>query len=323
MKVRLCLGLSCLFALALFVGPASAAPRAFGVSPVKLEFKMLPGLTETQPVLVQNQGDGPLHIDTEINDYVIGKDNAFTFYPPGHETYSAASWIHVDQTGFDLQPGQSRTVRVTISIPQNAEVGGHYAAVLFKNAASSTTGIGFTGRIGTLALVTVGNEKDLVRAGNIKSLTASSRLFTSDMTAVNVFTDTGNVHLTVKGETVFTDYFGREVGRVQLPAITILPKTDRDMVAGLQGPWFGLMTATTVVSYGKDLSTFDTPRTAPPVRFWVVSWQAVVIFVLVLLVIIAIEEILRRRARNRRRAGAAQTAVQPPPETPPTQAPVS
>lgn len=300
MKMLRLVGATCLIAFLLLPASASAAPRTFGVAPVKLEFTLLPGGTDDKVVYVKNQGGQPLHIDAVVNDYLITRDNRFEFFAPGHSSYSASKWIKVDKTAFDLRPGQQETVHIRVSIPRNAEIGGHYAVVLFRNSAPPGKAVALSAQIGSLALIAIGNEKDIVRDGRLSEFRVGSPLLSRDVSATPVFTDEGNVHLTVKGEVIFTDMFGREAGRVPLQPMTILPKTDREMPATWKGPWFGLMTARTVVSYGKDLSTFDTQRTAPPVRFWVISWQAVAVAVLALLALIAFEELLRRTIRARR-----------------------
>ncbi len=309
MKMLRLVAATCLIAFLLLPASASAAPRTFGVAPVKLEFKLLPGGTEDKTVYVNDQGNQPLHIDAVVNDYLITRNNQFEFFAPGHLSYSASKWIKVDKTAFDLKAGQQETVNIHVSVPPNAEIGGHYAVVLFRNSAPSGKAVALSAQIGSLALIAIGNARDMVREGRLSDFRVVSPLFSRDVSATPVFTNEGNVHVTVQGDVVFTDMFGREAGRVPLRPMTILPKTDREMPATWQGPWFGLMTARAVVSYGKDLNTFDTQRTAPPVRFWVISWQAVVVAVLVLLVLIALEESLRRKSRDRRASSSDSAAA--------------
>lgn len=281
----------------------------FMVSPLKLEFQGIPGQSSTQVVKVANQGAAPLRVTSGVMDYYITPNNSFVYYPPGHQSYSCARWLKTNISEFRLIPNQVQEVTVTVSAPTGAEIGGHYACLFFQTASSRPkgSGVGVIGRIGTVILASVGNEKDLVRDGRIKSFEVTNPWFGRDTSGRVVFHNAGNVHLTLRGQTVIKDFFGREVARLPLQDITVLPGTDRYLPFQWTGPLFGRFTAQANVQYGPDLFTYNVTRTSPTVVFWIVPWLLILAMLIALLAVWRIW--LGRRARRRAAAVSHQPAI--------------
>lgn len=264
-------------ALVIATAVPAQAGKTLTVSPVKLEVKATPGQAETHTVKVINHGTEKLHVTSELADYLIKPDNSFVFFAPGTKPYSSAGWVSLDEREFDLSPGDVKKVGIKISVPKSAEVGGHYGAVFFRTRGSNPleTGVSVVGQIGVLTLVSVGNEKEIVRQGTIRAFKIDNGWLGSNANAQLTFRNTGNVHLTLKGDVTFVDLFGRRAGQVPLQSLTILPKSDRVMTAEWKGPFFGRFTTVGRVRYGADLFTFDHIEKSHRVTFWIIPWRII------------------------------------------------
>ncbi len=286
---------------------AAAAPglRTLMLFPAKMEYELVPGKSVSHTVQVVNRGDSILHVTGFVSDYTVGSSNTFHFLPPGDLSYSASKWITLGATDFVLKPQESRAVTITVSTPATVEPGGHYAAVLFQTTPNSRMrGVGIVARIGTLILCSPADGVGVIRNGEIVSFPTSNPWLLQDVTSRVVFRNSGNVHLTLQGEVVFHSLFGGEVGRVALPSITTLPRSDRDMDVAWKGPWFGILRAQAQVRYGKDLNTFDVKRDSPSVWLVIVPWPLILLLLAVTIIAVA-------KGRSKKRRAVREHAVEP------------
>lgn len=276
---------------------ASPGSRTLMLFPAKLEYKLIPGKSVAHTVNIVNRGDSALHIAALVSDYTIGSNNAFQFFEPGHLSYSASKWITLGATDFVLKPHESRAVTITVATPETVETGGHYAAVLFQSASDAKTkGVGIVARVGTLVLGSPADDAGIIRKGEVVSFNTSNPWLLQNAASRVVFRNSGNVHLTLKGQVVFHSLLGNEVGRVALPSITTLPHGDRSMVVAWKGPWFGILRAQAQVRYGKDMNSFDVASDSPEVWLFIIPWPLVIALLAVIIVGVAIAKARKRHA---------------------------
>jgi hypothetical protein len=282
--------------------------RTFRVEPVKLEITAAPGETATRTIRVTNHGNVPLDATVSISDYLVRPDSSFVFSAPGHESYSCASWITLPRAAAPLLPGEGREYPITIRIPSGAEPGGHYACVLFTatQGAPTGSGVGISVGIGTLALVTV-TSGPIRRSGEISDFSVPNALLSRNVDARVLFQNTGNVHVSVLQEVVFTDVFGRVVGRVsnKEPA-TILPGTQRYMSERWVGPHLGWFNARAVLRYGPDIVTYDRQLASESIGFLIVSPESLGILLGAALATAGVLSIVARARRGRLAAAAVK-----------------
>lgn len=298
---------------------ALAEPRKiFMVSPVKLEFSVKPGEEKTKTVTVANQGDVPILINTDFADYHINQNNTFTFTEPGHQSHSSARWISLNEKSFYLQPGEVKKVKITLSAPWNAEPGGRYSCVFFQTitdrkslSMDGEANVNIVGRIGCLILTGVGNKEDIIRKGEIQEFAAQNSWSDKNVDYSLVFNNSGNVHLTLKGEVAITNIFGKKIASVPLQSITTLPGTKRIMAVQWNGPMIGRFTATPIVRYGPNLFTYNTAKTAPAVTFWIIPWMEILILSIAsALAILVRKAYLAYRAARKIRSELSTPAIQ-------------
>ncbi|MDP3014193.1 MAG: hypothetical protein Q8M92_08140 [Candidatus Subteraquimicrobiales bacterium] len=254
-----------LFLLSVFLlQPFSAFAQdeaSFSVSPPKIEITIDPGISAEAAIRVLNSGKIDLNFRAYLQDYRITEKNEFVFSDPGHESYSCASWITLDKTSFLLKGGEDVEVKMTLNVPENAEPGGHYAMIFFETSAAGAgkegATVGIAGRIGTAVLAFIGG--DIIRKGSIESFTASSSGLGKPVKLTVLFKNEGNIHLNVGGKITIKDIFGRDAGSVDLGAITVLPKTKRELTAEWKNPpLWGIYRASAEMTFADKTETVHT-----------------------------------------------------------------
>jgi hypothetical protein len=128
---------------------------------------------------------------------------------------SLASWIKVDKSSINLsKKGQKELVTFTITVPQDAEPGGKYAAVLLTEQPNideilsknpNTQNLALTKQIGPIVLLTIGGDikKELsLESIHTEDINAKKTtfFFNTPVSFVSNIKNTGNVHLIPKGD---------------------------------------------------------------------------------------------------------------------------
>ena len=219
------------------VVPAAAnAQVSVSLYPVSFRYDIPRGSSQSGVITVTNPSDAALSLQVETENFT-GGDGGTVEYAPDGARYGLLSWMSVDKTPFTLGPGQKREVPFTITVPENAEVGGHYGTVLFRatgaQGADGGAAIGVSGRIGSIILVSV--PGDAKRSGELVGVSAPGFLQYGPLALTASYKNTGSVHYVTKGSATFTGIFGRRT--VQFEEKTILPDVQRDTVAKLDKTW--------------------------------------------------------------------------------------
>ncbi len=91
------------------------------VSPGKLYFKLPPGSTAVQKIIVSNPNKKELEIGVSLNDWDYDSLGNNQTYDAGTLKISAADWVQVmPGSYFTLQPGEKRELDVIFNVPANA-----------------------------------------------------------------------------------------------------------------------------------------------------------------------------------------------------------
>ncbi|MBN1290126.1 MAG: hypothetical protein JXA49_10885 [Actinobacteria bacterium] len=258
--------------LVLFPTSQTTAQDAFNIKifPAKSELLAVPGSSFEFFVNVHNLGAETENLKIYFMDYYIKENNEFVFEEPGHYSYSCASWMRSAENEISVPPGVIYRSKFSMTVPPDAEPGGHYAVIFFEQMPTpGAPPVKTRPRIGALVLATVPGE--IVREGVIESVEVTSTwwwptkkipLFPQKkLVARIVFNNKGNVHITVRGKLTFSPTFGWNSGTVFFEEITVLPDTRRYMEAVIPDPpWVGSYEARAQVEYGPSLTEFDTSK---------------------------------------------------------------
>ena len=276
----------------IFVGGIAFAPAVFGqtglgISPLTFELSGSPGEVIENFIKVYNPTDNVIGIRMQIQDIApAGEEGFITVEPAETETYSLASWIKTEPTELDLQPKEEKYVKFTLTIPENAEPGGHYGTVLASTISISgpeATGALIIPRIGSLVLLTIPGamKENLI----VKDFSLPHRYFSQGPITFSIkLENKGTVHVKPTGYVTITNWLDKKVADIALSSQNVLPGAVRkfDVTFNKKWLWAGKYTATLSGSYGMSNRAF----TPVVITFWAFPWKAAIVILLVLILLI-------------------------------------
>ena len=121
--------------------PAGAQPPASGsdgiaLAPARFELEMSPGSETTVVVYIDyhsaKSSARPYRLVASLNDWDLSRSGELSFYKAGTRPNSASPWIIYSPAEVTVQPGQTHSIRVTISVPKDAAPGDHLAALIVE-----------------------------------------------------------------------------------------------------------------------------------------------------------------------------------------------
>ena len=221
---------SILSLILLFLPLCSWAAVSLEVSPIRAEHAVQAGSSETNAILVRNGGDEPTRIKVTVLDFSITEDGAPLFRPPGDSPFSLSSFLTVNPVDFRLNPGQSRYVRYTLSIPEGTKEGGYFSAMSFETVPIVVPGkkvrkLLLKGRVMCILYESLGiplpsgEMLDLKKEGKAAFLTLKNK---------------GEVYFRTKGEITIEDERGKVAEKISLPDCPVLPGAIRRIKVNLK-----------------------------------------------------------------------------------------
>lgn len=285
---------------------AQSAGTAQGVqlSPSIIELNAKRGGTYTLTVEVTNVTAGDLEYRVSTNDFTSKNETGSpkilydSSLPP---QVSIRSWV-ASVPDFRLGSHKSAKIEFHVTVPRDAEPGGHYGVLDFSgsNTKIKQTGVGLTASAGTLLLVKI--------AGDVKEQASVASFYTEnngkasnffEMSPVNFVTrvqNSGNMHLKPFGSIELKNMVGTIVATLPVNKIqsNVLPSSIRRFDNKYGDYMFGLYTASVTLGYGSQGQAIMASTS-----FWVIPYKLIAT---ILLVLALIAFILRRLqvAYNRR-----------------------
>lgn len=119
-------------------GAASSDSGTDGIAlaPARFELEMQPGSETTVVVNLDyhtaRTDAKPSRIVATLNDWTIDESGELQFFKAGTRSRSASPWIIYSPSEVTVQPGQTHSIRVTISVPKDAAPGDHLAALIVE-----------------------------------------------------------------------------------------------------------------------------------------------------------------------------------------------
>jgi hypothetical protein len=136
------------------------------------------------------------------------------------ERTTLSSWISVPESGVTIPQEKSADIPITVSIPNDASPGGHYAAILI----GTSPGMGSRSEgneskvssfVTTLLFVRIGGE--VVESGDIREFTSGKTFYQKPEIPLSVlFENKGNVHVLPQGSVVIYNMWGKERGNISI-----------------------------------------------------------------------------------------------------------
>ncbi len=269
-----------LFASTALAQAGNSSANTIRVSPVRTDITADPGETKTVKITVTNPTNQEIAVKPVQNDFTA-KD----------ESGSPALFIEEDQYAPKrslkrlMQPlesvivaaGESKTIDVTIAVPNDARAGGYFGAIRFTPVATADGGqVNMSASVASLILMRVSGdaaEKLSLTEFAVQQKGATGAFFTDskDLSVTARFSNTGDVQLAPfgkisvqKGKTVVfeADFNAKNPRDMTLPDSARRWSIPLEKISGL-----GKYTVSATFTYGSNNQSIESTTS-----FWVVPW---------------------------------------------------
>lgn len=179
----------------------------FEVAPVRLDFNAEPGENQTKVVNIKNHSNKKTSFIVSISDFIPGSDGKRQTMPPNTTRRSAANWLNINPSFFELNPGEQLPVQVTILVPAD-EYGAVWSMLYVQPTREQTSwdadkalgaGVMVSGRIGILVNQSPSSNKNhSIKVTNLTEVTAAQdtiRKFSATIDNLGDKVTTCKVHL--------------------------------------------------------------------------------------------------------------------------------
>ncbi|MBI4239695.1 hypothetical protein HY620_01750 [Candidatus Uhrbacteria bacterium] len=288
MLQRILIGIGVL--LSVFLLTAGTA-NALKIQPLLIDdLNVKPGSSSITKIKLTNDESASLKVKANFYDVEPGSDEGGSvLYSNRSQDSTLSNWINLNGLDeFVLEPGQSKEVKLIVSVPVGASPGGHYALLSWGAAgvAPGKNSVGVSGEVGTnIALNVPGNvtEKgDIISFGTIDKASKYERLPIEFSLRVG---NSGNRHFKPKGVVSIQDMFGRSVTTLNVndSSRNVLPKTIQEFKAQWNdGFAFGKYTAVASIAMGGAGSA------SANYEFWVLPTGLLVLWLVIAVVVVII-----------------------------------
>lgn len=285
---------------------ATAAPLCQGmaITPVIIDDIILnPGEADFRKVTVINTTEEPhTYYMRAINFMPIGEEGEIVIM---HEQdFGLATWIVFPAESVTLQPGEMQDVEFQVIVPQNADPGGHYAAVFAStDPPDIEKGVGISPNVGTLLLVRVqGDITEDVRLLEFHTRNNQKYFNRPPVDFDYRIENRGTVHVKPVGIVNMRGLFGQEIdanpnNSRSLPSSIRHIETTwvRDSSATepggffteLKNEWknfgFGKYKAVLDISYGQ-----EGKKITGETSFWVIPWHVLLTALILIIVLVVV-----------------------------------
>jgi hypothetical protein len=271
-----------------------SAAQGLQISPAIVELNAEKGKTYTLNLKVTNVTLTQLVYSTTVNDFdakdETGAANVLLIstLPP---TASIITWLKTDSE-FTLGSHESLSLTAQVTVPADAEAGGHYGVLRFSGHAPdvSGTGVGLSASAGMLVLIRVAGN--ITESANLASFytangaNQSSFFETAPIDFVTRIKNDGNIHVKPTGTITIQDAFGNTVGTVPVndTKAIVLPSSIRRFDGEYKSGWmFGMYTANLTLGYGTTGQAITNTIT-----FWVIPYKLILVLLLALVTFVFI-----------------------------------
>lgn len=226
-------------ALGLAGAPADAEGAVDGRT--RFTYEIAPGQQVTDHYRVTNTGTTPQDVTVFASDAFNDPDGNYGLLPTDGEPTDAGSWVSLDGAGprvsMSLQPGESRTVPFTLTVPADAGPGDH-AGGIGISAVAADGQVRVDRRVASRLYVRVPGELQpilLVSGMDAEYLPSLNPLDGTTRVTYTV-TNPGNVALSGTLASGVRTFFGIPVGAYTHDAIDeLLPGSTRTLTLELHG----------------------------------------------------------------------------------------
>lgn len=220
--------------LSLLITPIFAQEESTGgnfdttVSPVFFDFNAKPGQTINDRIRIRNNTNQTQQLTVTIGLLGGDENGELTVKETSDESIN---WITFEDKTIEALPKEWINIPFSLEVPQNAAYG-YYWAISFnspENKAQDFTGTRLNASLVVPILLNV-HKDGAVTDGNIAQFRTDKSWYEYlPVNFLTTFDNTGNVHIKPKGNIFIEDFFGNQVGSLEINDTqgAILPQTKR------------------------------------------------------------------------------------------------
>ncbi len=274
---------------------SSNEAQGLQISPTRQEFNASRGDVLTINMKVMNVTASDLVYSTSVSDFSAKDESGSPSINNDDklgENASVRTWVETIPS-FKLTAHQTLELTAKVTIPDNAEPGGHYGVISFSGSSPELqgTGVGLSASTGMLLLIRVNG--DVVEKAELSSFfTANNGNQTSffenaPVSFVTRITNQGNIHIKPTGKIEVRDMFGGITQQIDVNADSsnVLPDSVRKFESKLSDKFMlGLYTANLTLGYGTTGQALTST-----ISFWVIPYKIILagIFVIGTVIFVA------------------------------------
>lgn len=265
---------------------------SLSVSPTIFDMSANPAQEWTSFVRVINPNPYEIKVFANVVNFAPqGESGQGKFVPLIEEESNGqtiAEWIDVTSEEILIPAEQTLEVPFSVTVPDNAPPGGHFAALLIGTKPpkdDKQTQVVTSQIVTTLLFLRITGDID--ESGTIRSFRTTKKILEQPQATFELrFENTGNVHILPQGEIRITNMWGQERGIIPINRSSlygnVLPESVRKYDFTWTGEWsvsdIGRYTAIASLAYGDEGRKFASSE----VSFWVIPWKILLLVILIL-----------------------------------------
>lgn len=271
------------------------------VVPTKVQLEMLPGQSTFTEIAVVNRSGITLDLDISVQDFEgsLDPDDTHVLLEDESSPWGARFWLDPELDEITLEHGETLTFDVQISIPLDAESGGHFAVVMVESKETGTGdeegGVRPKSRLGSFVLIKIPGDIDTRAILNDPEVP-----FIKDLGPASiglVFNNLGNIHQSPSGTVSVTNLLGQQVAEIPVQEWLVLPDSARRTTVEWPGRWhLGRYKVRAQISYGGDEGEVLYATST----MWFIPWKIILAALAASFIILFLITLIARR-RNRKR----------------------
>lgn len=237
--------------------------RSFSISPPNFELSAKPGDIISNTLKIENLSDTALNFSVRTQNFKAYGDEGQVSLTEETSSYSINEWISYKAETFTIAPKKNYLLDFTINIPNNAEPGSHFGALVVSTSDPSTTsgsGTSVVQEIGALILIRL--PGDVNENATLLNFNPSQQVFTEPkIKFTSTVENIGDVHFKITPYINIYDVFGNKVQSYETTAKNVLPGSKRIFNEELDFQGFGYYTAKLEMSYAGGNKTLSSEAT--------------------------------------------------------------
>jgi hypothetical protein len=191
-----------------------------GLSP-----EVYPGESYTQTLVVSiGKDDAATDVLIEVLGYGENPDGGAEPLLPEEDKspYSARTFIQPDRITRHVEPGETKQVEVTVTIPADVGSGGRYAILRFSTAPPEEGMVRIVSAIVLPVKFTI-KEGQLIHSGQVTGVTTGKAVSGQPIEIFTSFRNTGNHHFKIEGQIEIRDASDNHIDTVHITTSSPIP----------------------------------------------------------------------------------------------------